>query len=173
MTVWHGGQEQRPYSSTQEAATFRRSTPSGARIPCRLRCWRVSLSWLSHLSMGRRGLFLVYPGRADPVVRRIVGGELHEALVRACHDVQVVDVVAGGCDAGPAVAVGHGGQHRRRGPRTTGRRGPGSWASRRRLHDMRCFGLERCRYLNVHCQNVDIVAIKEHAWALPLHRGSP
>lgn len=59
--------------------------------------------------MGRRDLFLVYPGRADPVVRRIVGGELHEALVRACHDVQVVRVVAGGCDAGPAVAVGHGG----------------------------------------------------------------
>lgn len=59
--------------------------------------------------MGRRGLFLVYPGRADPVVRRIVGGELHEALVRACHDVQVVRVVAGDCDTGPAVAVGHGG----------------------------------------------------------------
>lgn len=59
--------------------------------------------------MGRRGLFLVYPGRADPVVRRIVGGELHEALVGACHDVQVVRVVAGGCDAGPVVAVGHGG----------------------------------------------------------------
>ena len=59
--------------------------------------------------MGRRGLFLVFPGRADPVVRRIVGGELREALVRACHDVQVVHVVAGGCDAGPVVAVGHGG----------------------------------------------------------------
>lgn len=58
---------------------------------------------------GEARLFLVYAGRADPVVRRIVGGEPHGTLVRACHDVQVVDVVAGDCDTGPAVAVGHGG----------------------------------------------------------------
>ena len=46
---------------------------------------------------------------ADPVVRRIVGGELHEVLVRACHHFQAVHVVAGGCDAGTVIAVRHGG----------------------------------------------------------------
>ena len=40
-------------------------------------------------------------------MRRIVGGEPHEVLVRAGHDVQVVHVVAGGRDAGAVVAVGH------------------------------------------------------------------
>ena len=38
---------------------------------------------------------------------RIVGGQPHEVLVRAGHDVQVVHVVTGGCDAGAVVAVGH------------------------------------------------------------------
>ena len=49
----------------------------------------------------------MFPGGADPVVRRIVGGEPHEVLVRASHDVQVVHVVAGRRDAGAVVAVGH------------------------------------------------------------------
>jgi hypothetical protein len=51
--------------------------------------------------------FLVFPGGADPVVRRIVGGEPHEVLVRACHDVQVVHVVARSGNAGAVIAVGH------------------------------------------------------------------
>ena len=51
--------------------------------------------------------FLVFPGRTDPVVRRIVGGEPHEVLVRACHDVQVVHVVSGSGNAGAVTAVGH------------------------------------------------------------------
>ena len=40
-------------------------------------------------------------------MRRIVGGEPNEVLVRAGHDVQVVHVVAGGRDAGAVVAVRH------------------------------------------------------------------
>jgi hypothetical protein len=43
--------------------------------------------------------FLVFPGGADPVVRRL--------LVRACHDVQVVHVVSGSGNAGAVIAVGH------------------------------------------------------------------
>ena len=39
-------------------------------------------------------------------MRRVIGGEPHEVLVRAGHDVQVVHVVAGGRDAGAVVAVG-------------------------------------------------------------------
>ena len=50
----------------------------------------------------------MFPGRADPVVRQIVGGgEPHEVLIRACHDVQVVHVVAGSGNAGAVIAVGH------------------------------------------------------------------
>jgi len=37
------------------------------------------------------------------------GGKPHEVLVQTGHDVQVVHVVAGGCDAGTEVAVAHGG----------------------------------------------------------------
>lgn len=40
-------------------------------------------------------------------MRRIVGGQPHKVLVRACHDVQVVHVVAGSGDAGAVIAVGH------------------------------------------------------------------
>lgn len=35
------------------------------------------------------------------------GGEPHEVLVRACHDVQVVHVVSGSGNAGAVIAVGH------------------------------------------------------------------
>ena len=50
---------------------------------------------------------LVLPQPADPAVRRVVADEPDALLPRAGHDVEVVHVVAGSCDGGTVVAVGH------------------------------------------------------------------